>query len=130
VGWILKSIGGIPVDRKSNNNFTDQAVEYFNNSETMFMVFTPEGTRSYSPNWKKGFYYIAQKANVPIYIGYMDYKKKIGGFCPTLFQPTGNSDADIATIKEILSKYTGKFPENGIFTVEEDKKRALKLKSK
>jgi hypothetical protein len=60
----------------------------------------------------------------------MDYKKKIGGFCPTLFQPTGNSDADIATIKEILSKYTGKFPENGIFTVEEDKKRALKLKSK
>jgi 1-acyl-sn-glycerol-3-phosphate acyltransferase len=90
------------------------------------MVFTPEGTRSYSPNWKKGFYYIAQKANVPIYIGYIDYKKKIGGFYPTLFQPTGNSDADIASLKEILSKYEGRFPENGIFTVEDDEKRALK----
>jgi 1-acyl-sn-glycerol-3-phosphate acyltransferase len=126
LGWFLKAIGGIPVDRKSNNNFTDQAVDYFNNNETMFMVFTPEGTRSYSPNWKKGFYYIAQKANVPIYIGYIDYKKKIGGFYPTLFQPTGNSDADIASLKEILSKYEGRFPENGIFTVEDDEKRALK----
>lgn len=126
LGWFLKAMGGIPVDRKSNNNFTDQAVAFFEQNESMFMVFTPEGTREYSPNWKKGFYYIAQKANVPIYIGYIDYEKKIGGF-DSLFVTTGNADADIAEIKKILSKYKGKYPEKGIFTVEED---ALRLKSK
>jgi 1-acyl-sn-glycerol-3-phosphate acyltransferase len=113
-GWILKAMGGIPVDRKKNNNFTDLAVSYFEENDSMFMVFTPEGTRSYNPNWKKGFYHIAMKANVPIYIAYMDYEKKIGGF-HSLFQPTGNSDEDILKIKNILKNYKGKFPENGIY---------------
>jgi len=112
-GWFLKRIGGIPVDRKKNNNITDQAVEMFNTKEKLFMVFTPEGTRSYNPNWKKGFYYIAQKANVPIYIAYMDYEKKIGGF-DSLFVPTGDVDKDIEYIKGVLRKYKGRFPENGI----------------
>lgn len=113
-GWILKAMGGIPIDRKANNNFTEQAVSYFDNNDSMFMVFTPEGTRSYNPNWKKGFYYIALKANVPIYIAYMDYEKKIGGF-HSVFQPTGNVDEDIQKIKAILSNYKGKFPEKGIY---------------
>lgn len=112
-GSILKAMGGIPVDRKANNNFTEQAVDYFKNNESMYMVFTPEGTRSYNSNWKKGFYYIALKAKVPIYIGYMDYQRKIGGF-DSLFIPTGNVDADILKIKTILKQYKGKYPENGI----------------
>lgn len=112
-GWLLKWWGGIPVDRKGKNNMTRTAVEYFNQSKTMFLVFTPEGTRSYNDNWKKGFYYIAQEANVPIYIGYIDYKKKIGGF-HSLFQPTGDVDADILYLKTVLSQYSGKVAENGI----------------
>jgi 1-acyl-sn-glycerol-3-phosphate acyltransferase len=113
LGWFLKAMGGIPVDRKANNNFTDQATEYFKNNDTMFMVFTPEGTRSYNPKWKKGFYYIAQNANVPIYIAYMDYERKIGGFLE-LFHPTGDVDADIRYIKTRLSQFKGRFPEKGI----------------
>lgn len=113
-GWLLKVMGGIPVDRKKNNNLTDLAVEYFNSNESLFLVFTPEGTRSYNPNWKKGFYYIAQKAQVPIYIGYMDYEKKMGGF-HSMFEPTGDVQADIEYIKGILSQYKGKFPEKGIY---------------
>ncbi|MBI2259233.1 MAG: 1-acyl-sn-glycerol-3-phosphate acyltransferase [Flavobacteriia bacterium] len=112
-GWILKAMGGVPIDRKSNNKFTEQAVWYFNNNETMYMVFTPEGTRGYNPNWKKGFYYIALKAKVPIYIAYMDYEKKIGGF-HSLFEPTGNIDMDIISIKNILKQFKGKYPEKGI----------------
>lgn len=113
LGWILKAMGGIPVDRKKNNNFTDFAVSYFENNDSMFMVFTPEGTRSYNPNWKKGFYHIAIKAKVPIYVAYMDYERKIGGF-HSLFHPTGNSDEDILKIKNILKQFKGKYPENGI----------------
>lgn len=113
-GYILKAMGGIPVDRKKKNvNITEQVVDYFHAHDKCYVVFTPEGTRSYSPNWKRGFYYIAQKAQVPIYIGYIDYKKKIGGF-HSRFEPTGNVEADIKAMKAILSEFEGKFPENGI----------------
>lgn len=119
MGWFLKAIGGIPINRKKNNNFTDQAVKYFNENDSMYMVFTPEGTRSYNPNWKKGFYYIALKAKVPIYIGYMDYATKTGGFLE-LFEPTGDIVKDIAFIKKELSQFSGKYPEKGIRAVENE----------
>ena len=112
-GFFLKRLGGIPVDRKKNNNLTQYAVDLFKNNEVLFLTFTPEGTRSYNPNWKKGFYFIAQKAKVPIYIAYIDYKNKKGGF-HSLLEPTGDVNKDIAYIKKVLSQYSGKYPENGI----------------
>ncbi len=112
-GFFLRRMGGIPVDRKGRSNLTEQAVRHFEENETMYMMFTPEGTRSYNPNWKRGFYFIAQKANVPIYLGYIDYANKIGGF-HGLFETTGDVNKDIETIKGILKQYKGRFPENGI----------------
>ena len=38
LGWFLRSIGAVPVDRKANNNFTDQAVKHFTDNDTMYMV--------------------------------------------------------------------------------------------
>lgn len=119
LGYLLKAMGGIPVDRKKSSNVTKQAVDLFKQNDTFFLVFTPEGTRSYQPNWKKGFYFIAEQAKVPIYVAYMDYKNKTGGF-HSLFQPTGDVDADIITIKTILSQFTGKVPENGIKKPEDE----------
>ena len=113
LGFFLKQMGGIPVDRKKAGNLTDQAVNHIKRLDEVYMVFTPEGTRSYNPNWKRGFYYIAQKAEVPIYIGYIDYEKKIGGF-HSKFDPTGDAEADIKKIKNILKQYKGRVPENGI----------------
>jgi 1-acyl-sn-glycerol-3-phosphate acyltransferase len=113
LGWFLKGIGAISVDRKQRSNLTEEAAKLFEQNESLYIVFSPEGTRAYNPNWKKGFYYIALKANVPIYICYMDYEKKIGGF-HTLFYPTGDVDADILYIKSILKNYKGRFPEKGI----------------
>ena len=87
LGWFLKAIGGIPVDRKSKNNMTECATAQFEENDKMFMVFTPEGTRSYNPNWKKGFYYIALKANVPIIPVAFDFGKKEVGK-RSWFKPT------------------------------------------
>jgi 1-acyl-sn-glycerol-3-phosphate acyltransferase len=113
LGWLLKAMGGLPVDRSRNNNLTEQAVKIFRNYENMYMVFTPEGTRDYNPNWKKGFYYIALRANVPIYIAYIDFANKKGGFL-SLFEPTGDVVKDIEYIKEMLRPFKGKYPEKGI----------------
>ena len=112
-GFILKKMGGIPVDRKKNSNITEKAKMLFQDSQNLFLVFTPEGTRSYNPHWKKGFYYIALESEVPIYIAYVDYEKKIGGF-HSRFDTTGNVDDDINELKRILSKFKGKVPGNGI----------------
>jgi 1-acyl-sn-glycerol-3-phosphate acyltransferase len=113
LGFILRRMGALPVDRKKKNSMIHTAVRLFAEHESMYLVFTPEGTRSYNPKWKKGFYYIAQKANVPIVISYMDYERKIGGF-HSVFTPTGDVDADFSAIKGVLKNYKGKFPENGI----------------
>lgn len=85
----------------------------FDKTEELYLVFTPEGTRKYSPHWKKGFYHIAQKAQIPIVLAYIDYPNKIGGFHGA-YTPTGDVNTDIAAMKEILKVYKGKYPENGI----------------
>ena len=112
-GWFLKWAGGIPVNRKKNNQFSSKAISLFDKEESLYLVFTPEGTRKYNSKWKKGFYYIALKAKVPIYICYIDFSKKRGGF-DSVFHPSGDVDKDILEIKSVLKKYKGRFPENGI----------------
>jgi 1-acyl-sn-glycerol-3-phosphate acyltransferase len=69
----------------------------------MVLTLAPEGTRANVSKWKTGFYYIATGAGVPISLGYLDYKRKAGGFGPT-FYPTGDIDRDLG---EIRSFYTG-----------------------
>ena len=44
------------------------------------IAITPEGTRKAVPDWKKGFYIIAQKAGVPIVLTYIDFAKKEIGY--------------------------------------------------
>lgn len=113
LGWILKSMGGIPVDRSKNNNLTDQIAKLFSENDELAIIFTPEGTRKYNPKWKKGFYYLAIKSDVPIVLTFIDYKNKRGGFGPT-FTPTGDVNKDIETIKDFYRDIQGKVPENGV----------------
>lgn len=110
LGKILKAVGAIPVDRKASTNIVIQVGEMFKNYESLFITITPEGTRSLSRNWKRGFYYIAQHAEVPIAFGFLDYKNKIGGIGGWL-NPSGNYDADLAKIEEFYSDKGAKFPE-------------------
>lgn len=113
LGAILKGFGALPVDRKNNNNMVRQAVDLFHKNDSLYLVFTPEGTRSANPNWKKGFYFIAQSADVPIVLAYIDYRRKIGGF-HGLYKVTGNIKDDLQNIKQELVQYPGKYPEKGI----------------
>ena len=110
---LFKFLGGIPVDRTKKENLTDQIAHIFNQYDELAIMITPEGTRSYNPNWKKGFYYIAQKTKVPIILGYIDYERKIGGIGP-IFKLTNNVEKDIENIKAFYKNKKGKFPEKGV----------------
>jgi 1-acyl-sn-glycerol-3-phosphate acyltransferase len=110
LGVILKWMGGIPVDRQSSNRMVEQIVNIFKRRDFIHLTITPEGTRKKVSDWKKGFYYIARRAKVPIYVGYLDYRKKEIGFI-TEFVPTDNVDSDIRRIKSFYLNITPRHPE-------------------
>ncbi|OFX49286.1 MAG: hypothetical protein A2046_10345 [Bacteroidetes bacterium GWA2_30_7] len=113
-GIILKSLGALPVARNQKNNMVEKISQLFSSKKRMFLVITPEGTRKKTTNWKRGFYLIAQRSNVPIFLGAIDYKKKILIVGPR-FDITGNIEADIKSIKRFYVGVSAKHPEN--FTV-------------
>lgn len=98
---LFNSMGGIPVDREKNTSLTEKMAIEFANRDKFQLALTPEGTRKRVRNWKKGFYFIATQANVPIVLVALDYGKKTISFLDT-FYPTGDYNADI---KIIRSKY-------------------------
>ncbi|WP_345162386.1 lysophospholipid acyltransferase family protein [Nibribacter koreensis] len=113
MGPILKALGAIPVDRKKNNNLVAAMVDLFKQRDELVMLVTPEGTRKYQPRWKKGFYYTALGAGVPIVMGYLDYAKKEAGIGP-MIQPTGDFDADMEKILNFYRTVTAKYPSQGV----------------
>lgn len=107
----FKSLGGIPVTREKNSSLTDSLAAEFNRREQMQLAITPEGTRKPVKEWKKGFYYIALKAYVPILLVGLDYERK-EAISLGLIHPSGDYDADIAEIKSRYKGIRGKIPEN------------------
>ena len=117
-GWLMKWLGGIPIERSKTNNTVDSMVEAFNSAENLTLLITPEGTRSKVRQWKTGFYHIACAAGVPIVRGFLDKSVRSCGFGPS-FEPSGNLDSDIAEIKNYYKDMVGLHPELGV-TTEQD----------
>ena len=107
---LLKKAGGIPIDRSNKTSKVDAIADLFNKHERLNLGITPEGTRSLSKKWKKGYYYIALKAKVPILCASMDYKKKEAFFGPVII-PTGDYEKDFAKIEKFYTGITAKHPE-------------------
>ena len=111
VAGLLRWLGAIPIDRGRASNVVNPVVEIFNERDEMVLGITPEGTRKRVPKWKKGFYYIAVKANVPILMCYVDFARKVAGIGPILY-PTGDIDADMRTFRDFYSTISPKYPDN------------------
>ncbi len=112
-GGIFKKLGGYPVDRSKNTNFVDAVAVLFKNNKRFSIAFTPEGTRSYAPKWKTGFYYIALKAKIPIVMVSFNYATRTVSVEPP-FMPTGNLETDLEFMMNYYRKTPGKFPEKGV----------------
>ena len=108
-GHILLKMGGIPVDRSRSNNLVDQIARLFAKEKQLNVVITPEGTRKLVKEWKKGYYYIALKANIPIVMGFLDYGRKEAGFGPILY-PSGDYEKDFQLIKGFYQDKQARYP--------------------
>jgi len=111
LGLLLRKLGGIPLDRRGNLSKVDSLAALFREKDELNMAITPEGTRSLSTKWKRGYYYIAEKAGVPILLTAIDYKQKAGIFGPVLY-PTGNYKEDMKKIEAFYKGRVAKYPEN------------------
>ena len=110
MGYLMRALGGIAIQRDKKMRMTDAMAAEFDKHESLCVAITPEGTRSYNPDWKKGFYFIAEKAGIPIVFAALDFKKKeiiLGD----QFIPTGDVDADMTQIKAYYKETNAKFPE-------------------
>ena len=110
-GPILRHLGGIPVYRNRNNHMTDRLVKEIEKAEHFELAITPEGTRSPRKRWKRGFYYIALNAEIPIQLFGIDYKNKTI-VCTEQITPTDNIENDMKKIKEYYKHIHAKNPKN------------------
>ena len=109
----FKWLGGIPIDRSKSSNVVAQSIKRFHENERLILAIAPAGTRKKVKKWKTGFYHIATGANVPIVLGFLDYRRKVGGIGPVIY-PTGDFEADIKTIRAFYGGIIGKYPDKSI----------------
>ena len=114
-GGVFKWLGGIPIDRSKSNSVVDTIIEALRKNEELILAVSPSGTRSKVAYWKTGFYHIANGANAPVVLGFLDYRRRAGGIGPVVY-PTGDIEEDMKIIREFYSGITGKYPDKAIGT--------------
>lgn len=101
---IMGPAGALGLDRKKlkegKASTTDAMAALFKQFPELVLMIAPEATRSPNENWKTGFYYIAQKANVPIVLGFADFRRKVAGTGPIIYPQDFEQD-----MRKIMSFY-------------------------
>lgn len=106
-GGLLKSLGGIPVDRSATNDIVQQVVGEFARRDRMVFALAPEGTRTKVERWKTGFYHIARGAGVPIVPVALDFAARVIRILPAV-SPSGDVDGDTAALRALFIGVRGK----------------------
>lgn len=96
-GGLMRWFGAVPVRREDSQDLVGFSVQKFVEKKELLVAIMPEGTRHGTSNWKSGFYWIAQRAEVPVLMVGLDYGKKEIVMMQTL-TPSGDLEADMATI--------------------------------
>ena len=113
-GGLMRSWGGIPIQRHLSLNMVEQAIQGFRDNREFILVLSPEGTRKKVERWKMGFYHIALGADVPIVPGALDFaNRRVVIGAP--FQPTGDAEADLQVLLAFFRPYVPKKPEYAFY---------------
>lgn len=115
LGWILRAMGAIPVDRKNSAAMLKSLIEEIEKSDNFCLAIAPEGTRKPVKNWKTGFHLIARETGLPVYLGFFDWGTKTVSRGEKI-ELTDDPRADMKRIQAIYEEMhlVGKHPENYI----------------
>lgn len=108
-GWLMRALGGIPVDRSAPQGLVEDLTARVRAGERFYLVITPEGTRSAGTYWKSGFYRIALDTGLPLTLGFVDRTTMTAGLGPT-FTPSGDVRADMDVIRAFYADKAGHDP--------------------
>ena len=76
LGWLLRKLGGIPVDRSKGSGVVLSVIREMKARKIVHLALAPEGTRKPVKRWKTGFHTIAREVGCPVYMGYFDWGTK------------------------------------------------------
>ena len=107
---ILKSWGGIAIDRKAKQGVVEQMVKQFQQHEQLVLGIAPEGTRKKTSQWKSGFLHIAYQANVPVVPISLDFSKKELRFHQAV-EISSNIEIELVKFKRIFTDICAKNPQ-------------------
>lgn len=107
LGWLLRRIGGVPVDRQQAQGAVEQAVARLHMPGPTWFLLAPEGTRKRVEHWKSGFWHIASNAQVPVMQAAFHYPEKTMVLGP-LLTPGPDLDTDMARVREWYRPWVGK----------------------
>jgi 1-acyl-sn-glycerol-3-phosphate acyltransferase len=109
MGPVMRALGGIPIRRHRREGLVEQMTRRFAELEELALTIPPEATRRRVELWKSGFYHIARAARVPVVMGYLDYRRRRGGFGPEL-EPSGDVRRDMDQIRAFYKGIEGRYP--------------------
>jgi hypothetical protein len=100
--------GSIPV--YENSKYINDIVNILDQNDSLHLVISPEGQLAKTDRWKKGFYYMAINAKVPIVVTYLDYTKKEVGI-KGIIESTTNFKTTMELINNYYKDVAAKYPE-------------------
>lgn len=107
LGWLLRRMGGFPVNRHSSQGVVEQVAERYRSRPRLWVALAPEGTRRRVEQWKSGFWRIARAAEVPVLCVYFHYPERVIGIGP-LLETSESLDADMARIRDYYQPWMGR----------------------
>lgn len=110
IGGLMRYWGGEPIERTVSSGAIVQLANRMQQADKFWLAMAPEGTRSYKPYWRSGFYYIALTAKVPLVCAFIDYPNKEIGISGVL-ELTGDEATDLAQIQSAYQHVQGKHPQ-------------------
>jgi 1-acyl-sn-glycerol-3-phosphate acyltransferase len=111
MGFIMRYWGGVAVDRSAPQGAIRRLAQDMHAAPWFWLAITPEGTRSYRPYWKSGFYRIAMAAEVPVLLVALDYGKKVIDVTRTVVM-TGDEAVDMAAVANAYEGVQARFPKD------------------
>ena len=111
LGPLLRRLGAIPVERSKPGANVARLVRLFATSDRLLLAIAPEGTRKWRPHWRSGFLRIAQAAEVPIVMTFLDYDRRRAGIGPQV-DTSGSTEETMREIRAFYEQCGARIPAN------------------
>lgn len=106
LGWLLRMLGGVPLDRDDASAVVRELVHESRNGQPFRLILAAEGTRSKGEYWKSGFLRLSSQTGLPITLAFFDPPSRTMGFGPT-FHASADVGADMDIVREFFADKHG-----------------------